>query len=169
MLAVHELGHVVGAVVTGGRIERVVLHPFTISRTDVTPNPHPGIVVWLGPVIGSLLPLAIFVAVPRQLGDLSGITQFFAGFCLVANGAYIGLGAFSQAGDCGEMLRTGTPLWVMFAFGIVAVTLGLYLWHELGSLTQFLKTPALISSRTAWLVFGTTLAMLVVVVALSPE
>jgi hypothetical protein len=31
MMAVHELGHVVGAVVTGGNVERVVLHPLTIS------------------------------------------------------------------------------------------------------------------------------------------
>jgi hypothetical protein len=52
MMAVHELGHVLGAVVTNGSVERVVLHPLTISRTDVSPNPHPTAVVWLGPVIG---------------------------------------------------------------------------------------------------------------------
>jgi hypothetical protein len=58
-MAVHELGHVIGAVISGGVVERVVLHPLTISRTDVSPNPHPGIVVWLGPVIGCLFPLAL--------------------------------------------------------------------------------------------------------------
>ena len=47
MMAVHELGHVVGALVTGGSIERMVLYPLAISRTDVSPNPHPAIVVWL--------------------------------------------------------------------------------------------------------------------------
>ncbi len=49
MQAVHELGHVLGAVATGGRVTEVVLHPCTISRTDVHPNPHPLLVVWPGP------------------------------------------------------------------------------------------------------------------------
>ncbi len=31
MMAVHELGHVVGAWLTGGRVAKVVLHPLTIS------------------------------------------------------------------------------------------------------------------------------------------
>ena len=113
MLAVHELGHVVGATVTGGSIERVVLHPLTISRTDVSPNPHPAIVVWLGPVLSCVLPLAVFATVPQHLGVLHIVTRFFAGFCLIANGTYISIGTFYRVGDCGEMLHTGTPLWAM--------------------------------------------------------
>ena len=35
MQAVHEAGHVLGARVTGGRVERIVLYPLTISRTDL--------------------------------------------------------------------------------------------------------------------------------------
>ena len=35
MQAVHELGHAIGAWISGGHVERVVLHPLTISRTDV--------------------------------------------------------------------------------------------------------------------------------------
>jgi hypothetical protein len=42
---------------TGGTVERVVLHPLSISRTDVSPNPHPVAVVWLGPIVGSVVPL----------------------------------------------------------------------------------------------------------------
>jgi len=45
MMAVHEFGHVVSAFASGGAVERVVLHPLTISRTDVSPNPNPSIVV----------------------------------------------------------------------------------------------------------------------------
>ena len=92
MMAFHELGHVVGATVTGGSIERVVLQPFTISRTDVSPNPHPGTVVWLGPVVGCLLPLALFAIVPRHLTVLHNVTRFFSGFCLIANGCSLALG-----------------------------------------------------------------------------
>jgi hypothetical protein len=55
--AVHELGHVAGAWITGGGVAKVVLSPLTISRTDLADNPYPLIVVWAGPIIGSLLPL----------------------------------------------------------------------------------------------------------------
>jgi hypothetical protein len=40
MMAIHEFGHVLHALVSGARVERVVLHPLAISRTDVSPNPH---------------------------------------------------------------------------------------------------------------------------------
>ena len=45
MQQVHELGHVIGALVTGAQIESVVLHPLTISRTDLAHNPLPLVVV----------------------------------------------------------------------------------------------------------------------------
>ena len=57
MQAVHELGHVLAASATGGTVQRVVLHPLTISRTDVSPNPSPLAVAWAGPLVGVILPL----------------------------------------------------------------------------------------------------------------
>ncbi|MCY2994781.1 MAG: hypothetical protein NTY19_44005, partial [Planctomycetota bacterium] len=59
MMAVHELGHVIGAFASGGLVARVVLHPLTISRTDLSVNPHPLFVAWAGPVAGVLLPLVL--------------------------------------------------------------------------------------------------------------
>ena len=143
MMAVHELGHVIGAFATGGRVNRVVLHPAAISRTDVSPNPSPTIVVWAGPVAGSLLPLVMLAAfhVAKLSGQGRGLLQFFAGFCLLANGAYIGVGGFDGVGDAGEMLRNGTPMWAMLVFGISACALGLWLWHRLGPLKHFLTHP----------------------------
>jgi hypothetical protein len=163
MMAMHELGHVAGALVTGGKVELVVLHPLVISRTDVDPNPHPAIVVWLGPIIGCLLPCLLLVLPTRSI-VLRGSLQFFAGFCLIANGAYIGVGAWEEIGDCREMLRTGTPLWVMVAFGLVAVGGGLLVWHRLGSLRVFWRHPSLISWRWA---FGTSLSLVSYVVVAS--
>ena len=51
MEAVHELGHVLAAWATGGLVTDVVLHPLTISRTDVRPNPRPLAVAWGGAVV----------------------------------------------------------------------------------------------------------------------
>jgi hypothetical protein len=58
--------------------------------------------------------------------------RFFAGFCLVANGAYIGVGALDPVGDAAVMLRHGSPAWSLATFGAVAVAAGLGLWHRQG-------------------------------------
>jgi hypothetical protein len=60
------------------------------------------------------------------------VLRFFAGFCLIANGAYIAAGSFGRVGDCGEMLRHGSAVWQLWLFGAVAVPAGLWLWHRLG-------------------------------------
>jgi hypothetical protein len=74
MQVVHEAGHVLGAAVSGGTVHQVVLHPSTLSRTDVFPNPHPLVVVWAGPVVGAMLPLGIclIAAALRSPGLCSG-------------------------------------------------------------------------------------------------
>jgi hypothetical protein len=131
MEAVHEFGHVFAACISGGKVQRVVLSPFTISRTDVSPNPHPLFVAWAGPAIGAFLPLAI-AALARRAGTLSRrLALFFAGFCLIANGVYIGVGSFDAAGDSGDMLRHGSPQWLLILFGCACSIMGLWIWHRL--------------------------------------
>jgi hypothetical protein len=132
MQAVHESGHALGASLTGGRVAKVVLHPLTISRTDLAHNPRPLPVVWAGPVVGALLPLALWgVAAGVRLPG-AFVLRFFAGFCLIANGAYVAGGSFGRVGDCGEMLRHGSAVWQLWLFGAVTVPAGLWLWHRLG-------------------------------------
>ena len=169
MMAVHELGHVIGAVVTGGSVQRIVLLPLTISRTDVQPNPHPAVVVWLGPVVGCLLPLIVMLIVPQRLAALRNVARFFAGFCLIANGAYIAFGSLDQVGDSGEMFRTGTPQWAMLIFGGMTVPLGLYLWHRLGSLGEFIRNPRVVKPSMAYVAFGVLLGAVIAEFALSPK
>jgi hypothetical protein len=132
MQAVHEFGHVAGAWLTGGRVARLVLHPLTISRTDLAENPRPLVVVWAGPVLGCLLPLAAWGLAAALRLPWAYLLRFFAGFCLVANGAYIAGGSFDGVGDAGGMLRHGSPAWWLWAFGAVAVPAGLALWHRQG-------------------------------------
>jgi hypothetical protein len=133
MQAVHELGHVLGAWLTGGTVERVVLHPLAIiSRTDVAPNPEPLVVVWAGPVVGVLLPLAASGIVAAAGWQGVWAARFFAGFCLLANGLYIGVGSFDGVGDAGDMLRAGSPIWTLWLFGQITALAGLALWNGLG-------------------------------------
>ena len=132
MQAVHELGHVIGAWLTGGRVIAVVLYPLTISRTDLAENPHPLPVVWAGPILGALLPIAVWgvAAACRMPGTF--VLRFFAGFGLVANGGYIAGGSFDGLGDCGPMLRHGSPIWTLWLFGAITIPLGFCLWHGQG-------------------------------------
>src|SRR6187399_1568771 len=88
MQAIHELGHVIVARISGGKVQRVVLHPLTISRTDVDPNPQPLAVAWGGPIIGSVAPLLLLCC--SQGWKRRFLLTFFAGFCLIANGLYLG-------------------------------------------------------------------------------
>ncbi len=135
MLAVHELGHVLHAWASGGTVARVVLPPLGFSRTDVNTT-SPGFVAWGGPVWGTLLPLgALGVAQRSRLRSRPAFRRlalFFAGFCLIANGAYLAFGSFFDAGDTLDLLRDGTPRWTLIAFGCLTIPAGLYCWHRLG-------------------------------------
>src|SRR4029077_4923338 len=121
-----------GARLTGGRVERVVLYPLTISRTDLAENPDPLLVAWAGPVFGAIAPVLVWLA--ARLARIPGafVLRFFAGFCLLANGLYIGVGSFDGIGDCGDLLRNGAPNWHLWLFGALTAPIGLWLWHRQG-------------------------------------
>src|SRR5690242_561976 len=102
MQAVHEVGHMLGAWLTGGHVTRVVLWPFGFSRTDVGNNLHPLVVAWAGPIAGVLMPLSLWIVAAAVRMPGAFLLRFFAGFCLVVNGLYIGLGSFGRVGDCNE-------------------------------------------------------------------
>jgi len=132
MMAVHELGHVIGACATGGHVSDVVLEFASFSRTDVHPNPKPLFVVWMGPVAGVVLPLAAWLVARGLWHEIAVLFRFFAGFCLVVNGAYIGGGSFDGIGDAGDMMDAGSPIWALWLFGLVCFAGGLMLWHGIG-------------------------------------
>src|SRR4051812_5579227 len=84
MQAVHEPGRDLGAWAGVETVSKVALHPLMISRTDASHDRHPLLVVWGGPILGSLLPLAV-LGITRLIGSgFLYLIQFFAGFCLVA-------------------------------------------------------------------------------------
>jgi hypothetical protein len=132
MQAVHELGHVACAWAGGEVVTRVVLHPLTLSRTDCSHDRHPLLVIWGGPVLGTLLPLGVMGVAKLARPGSAYLFRFFAGFCLIANGAYLGVGSIDGVGDAGDLLRHGAPRWSLIAFGMLTVPLGLALWNGLG-------------------------------------
>ena len=68
----------------------------------------------------------------KRRGFASQAIRFFAGFCLIANGAYLAIGQFDGVGDAGDLLRGGVPRWILIAVGLISVAGGLLPWHRLG-------------------------------------
>jgi len=133
MMAVHEAGHVLHAWVSGATVSAVRVPLVGFSITELSTNPRPQFVAWGGPVWGCLLPTAVWAIFRRLRWPGWGAMQFFAGFCLVANGTYLGAGWLTRAGDAADLTRHGTPIAVLVAFGLIVVGAGLYLWHLLGA------------------------------------
>lgn len=132
MMMTHESGHVLGAWVTGGTVEEVGHNPFSFSYTSLSHNPHPLLVAWAGPAVGVLLPVTAYMIVRMMRARWAYLLRFFAGFCLIANGAYIGTGAFTGVADGGDLLAHGATPIAMVTFGVLCTTAGLRLWHQLG-------------------------------------
>ena len=135
MLAVHELGHIMGAWVTGGRVIDVSVPLLGFSQTIVHPNPRELFVVWCGPVLGILIPLGALVVLRRTPAPWFELLKFFAGFCAIANGAYIGLGWIRDAGDAGDLERLGIPIGILAAFGCAGFATGLVCWHRIRAMS----------------------------------
>ena len=128
MQAVHELGHVLAAWSSGATVERVVLLP--ISRTDTSNVEYPLFVYGAGAVVGTVLPVLLWLIAYLFHWKTAYLCRFFAGFCLVANGAYIGCD-FSVTGptDAGVLIEHGANRLILVLFGMLCVSGGLFLWH----------------------------------------
>ncbi|WP_154897438.1 hypothetical protein [Gimesia maris] len=70
-------------------------------------------------------------------------------------------------GDCGVMLQTGTPLWVMWGFGLVTVPAGFWLWHRLGSFQDWWRHPERVSEQSAWFMLLSVATLVVLLVCFS--
>jgi hypothetical protein len=165
MQAVHELGHVMCAIATGASVTGVVLDPFTFSRTDVDGGRYPLLEVWGGPLGGVALPLLVWLVGKKVGWPGTYLIRFFAGFCLVANGVYLGIGSFGRAGDPSDLLRYGSPVWQLWAFALITVPAGLWLWHNLGASFGLGPTHGQVSRRAAYVCLATVLTWTIAMVA----
>ena len=156
------MGHILGAWATGAQVERVVLHPLTISRTDVSENRHPLVVTWMGPGFGVAAPVALWLTAMFARMPGAFVVRFFAGFCLIANGGYLAFGSLQRIGDCRTLLIHGAPLWSLILFGAVAMPLGLALWNGAGPDFGLGPQPRPVDRRVtiAVALLGTALAVL---------
>jgi hypothetical protein len=169
MQAVHEAGHVLAGWCVGDRIERVVLHPAAISRTDLSPGNQRLWTTAAGPVFGAVVPLLLWVIGHFSRLPMRSWLRFFAGFCLIANGAYLGVAFVQPVGDAEVLLRHGAPLWTLLLFGVIAVTGGLALWHGLGPQFGWGAKARIVGTRDVICVVVGLVLVVVLEMLLSPR
>jgi hypothetical protein len=162
MMAVHESGHVLHLWLTGGTVDYVVLHPLEISYTSPGENPHPLVVAWGGAIWGCAIPLAVVALVRVLARSQVYLARFFAGFCLISNGAYLAADSFVRGGDGRDLMAYGVPQWLLILVGIPAIAAGLWLWNGLGPHFGLGESQHRVDRRAAWALF----AALVIVVSL---
>jgi hypothetical protein len=169
MMIVHEGGHVIAAWATGAGVSKVVLHPLAFSRTDLSHNPRPLLVAWAGAILGAFLPLAALGLAILAHAPGRYLLRFFAGFCLVANGAYIGVGWAIRAGDAGDLLRYGAARWQLVAFGALALPLGLVLWNGIGEHFGLGTARGRVSRSAAYVTIAVFVAVILLELAIGGE
>lgn len=130
MMAIHELGHVLGSLLSGATVEAVVLWPWSISETVRSGSHTPLVDTWAGPIFDMIMPALIWITC-RRLPSLAAWVGGWAGFCLVANGVYLAAGWIESAGDAADLVHLGMPVWSLVTVGTTSVSLGLWCWHVL--------------------------------------
>lgn len=162
MQVVHELGHISAAWITGGTIALIDLHPLHISHTLVSPNPQPVIVIWAGPLVGILLPVALYLGLRKSFQNKIHFIRFFAGFCLIANGAYLGSAAIEAVGDARDLMIANVPIYLPIAFATLTVPSGFLLWNHQGACFGIGKNGRIISLRESTIAALTLIIWLIV-------
>lgn len=139
MMAIHELGHCVAAWLTGGVVEKVHFPLLGFSQTFYHENPHPLAVAWAGAAGSAVFAASLLGASRNMCRPYQQALLYFAGFSLIANGLYLGMGGFDRVGDCAELLNHGAKLWQLVDFGIGATALGVYSWHRMGPIREWFR------------------------------
>lgn len=118
MTTTHEAGHIVAGLAGGATLVAYDLRPWSLPFSLFTPDPHPLMTMWAGPMTGVLAPTGIAALIRRPW------TWFIAGFCAVANGAYLATGWLTADSwlDTTKLLEHGA--WPASIVAYCALTIG---------------------------------------------
>lgn len=165
MMAVHELGHVLAAWSSDGKVSQVYLPPLGFSHTRLEANPCPLWVAWGGPVLGCIIPFVPLGLVRLFAKEYTYLPRFFAGFCLIANGAYLAGGAVYGGNDLDDgsvILNNGGAIWQLLLFSTITIPTGLWMLNGLGKYFGLgnEQSPGEVDRKAA---IGTAIALMIVV------
>jgi len=125
MLIAHECGHIIGGLASGATLTDYDLAPWRMPYSLYSPDPHPLITLWSGPLLGVVAPIGL-AAVLRQRW-----AWFIADFCLLANGGYLAMAWISgdRFLDTPRLLAAGANRATIVVYCVLTIGLG-YAWFR---------------------------------------
>lgn len=160
---VHELGHGLTLIATGGELDFIEVSPFSWSYAHYRSNPEPMATSWSGflweTIFGVLAFSILWIAKSRL--SLFGVVLAIAS--LAGTGIYMLVGAVLRIGDSAALIRMGVPPAVLVITGSVLLLLVLPLILPLGGLLGVGKGKNKL--RITILVFSPIVAYLLAMVA----
>lgn len=163
MTVTHEMGHVIAGWLNGAKLHHLELRPWHLPHSQMVDDRFPLWTVIAGPMLGTILPIAI--AIPLRNRSL----WLVAWFCLVANGLYLLLGLFSSGMelDTNKMIRLGASDGLVAIISIAMTALGY--WQFRRACIEFLddeqisvRPRFLASLAGSWILANSLLAFAVV-------
>ncbi|WP_229360826.1 hypothetical protein [Fuerstiella marisgermanici] len=125
MTFTHEVGHLIGGMICGATLTDYDLAPWRMPYSLHSPDPHPLITLWAGPILGVAIPLTIADVAQRRW------VWFIADFCLIANGSYLALAWVSgdRFLDTPRLLDAGTHPAIIVVYCVLTIGIG-YVWFR---------------------------------------
>lgn len=124
----HEICHAGAAIVTGGRVRGISVHPFSWSYSQSSSSEHPIIHTAAGALGSSLIGLLIFIVSIRWARPLLLPLLLLGPVLLIDNGLYwtmdiiLGMGA-----DACRLIDMGVPSLLVLSAGLVQLITGIVL------------------------------------------
>jgi hypothetical protein len=125
MTFTHEFGHIVGGMISGATLTDFDLVPWRMPYSLHSPDPHPLITLWAGPLLGVAVPLIAASVMHKRWA------WFIADFCLITNGCYLALAWLSgdRYLDTPRLLAAGTHPASIVVYCTLTIGFG-YVWFR---------------------------------------
>lgn len=126
MTVSHECGHLLGGFFSGARLVDFDLVPWRLPYSVHSPDPHPLVTLWAGPLFGVAAPLMTAFLIRRPA------VTFIADFCLLANGVYLSLAWLSgdKLLDTRRLLDAGASPFGVASFCALTTLLGYFRFRK---------------------------------------
>ncbi|RLS55617.1 MAG: hypothetical protein DWH91_08820 [Planctomycetota bacterium] len=140
MAVTHECGHLIGGWASGATLVQAELRPWRLPHSHFSPDPHPLVTLWAGPLLGVMGPGVVALLIRRVS------TRFMASFCGLTNGLYLATAWFTgdRFLDTQRLLEAGASLVEITLFCLVTVLIAYPIFRK--SCLAILRSDASLAS-----------------------